>query len=64
MRNIDRLKELLQNQNIPTFRKDVDLNGRNLTWLRKHLLPSACGELRRLLAYNTAELAGTYTEDT
>lgn len=63
MRNIDKLNQLLESVNIPSHRRSVDLNGRNLGWLRKHLNREEINaELLRLVDMNNSQLAAPYTE--
>lgn len=63
MRNIDKLNELLQSVSIPSHRRSVDLNGKNLGWLRKHLRRDEVEpEVIRLVDMNNSQLAALYTE--
>lgn len=63
MRNIDKLNNLLQTVNIPSHRRSVDLNGKNLGWLRKHLRRDEVeSEVIRLVDMNNSQLAAPYTE--
>lgn len=63
MRNIDKLNELLQTVSIPSHRRSVDLNGKNLVWLRKHLRRDEVKpEVIRLVDMNNSQLAAHYTE--
>lgn len=63
MRNIDKLNELLQAVNIPSHRRSVDLNGKNLGWLRKHLRRDEVEqEVVRLVDMNNSQLAANYAE--
>lgn len=63
MRNIDKLNELLQSVSIPSHRRSVDLNGKNLGWLRKHLRRDEVKpEVIRLVDMNNSQLAALYTE--
>ncbi len=63
MRNIDKLNQLLQSVDIPSHRRSVDLNGRNLGWLRKHLNREEINaEVIQLVDMNNSQLAAPYTE--
>ncbi len=55
MTNLDRLNELLQDEDLPTFRKSVGRSLNNLVWLRKHH-KTANTELTKLLAMETRTL--------
>lgn len=57
MRNIDRLQELLNKQDIPSYRKEVDLNGKNLGWIKKHVKPEPESELYYLINMNVKQLS-------
>lgn len=62
MTNLDALNEILAQLTLPNHRKTVELNGRNLTWVKKHVNRTAVDARNHyLLDMNVAQLKEPYT---
>jgi ribosomal protein S13 len=61
MTNIEALNSLLAKLNLPNHRKVVELNGRNLSWVKKHVDRTAIDQrMHYLLDMNVAQLKEPY----
>lgn len=58
--NLDRLNELLQNENLPSFRKTVAKSMNNISWLRTALANTENTELKALLSMTPKQLLATH----
>lgn len=62
MTNIEALNGLLAQLNLPNHRKTVELNGRNLSWVKKHVDRTVIDpRMHHLLDMNVVQLKEPYT---
>ena len=63
--NLERLNELLRDQDLPQFRKTVSPSLNNLKWLKATLLPrdTIPDELRQLLTMDQKTLTHTHVPE-